>query len=168
MIPKPKKPEEDPKNYCPISLLCVPYKILERLIHIRVEPIIDPQLRKEQAGFQHWKFTVDQTIMLMLNIEDSFEAKKKAGAVCVDLTEDYNIVLHHGLTCRLQRFLPNKHMVRMILKLIQNRSFTLITGDSQRSRLRRLRNGVPYVSALAPFLFKIYIYDLPSTTCLCR
>ena len=30
-IPKPSKPVEDPKSYRPISLLCVPYKILERL-----------------------------------------------------------------------------------------------------------------------------------------
>ena len=33
-IPKPSKPVEDPKSYRPISLLCVPYKILERLITI--------------------------------------------------------------------------------------------------------------------------------------
>ena len=31
-IPKPAKPVGDPKSYRPISLLCVPYKILERLI----------------------------------------------------------------------------------------------------------------------------------------
>ena len=39
--PKPVKPVGDPKNYKPISLLCVPYKILERLIYARVEPLID-------------------------------------------------------------------------------------------------------------------------------
>ena len=50
-IPKPKKPEEDPKSYRSISLLCVSYNIFERLIHTRVEPIIDPQLPREQAGF---------------------------------------------------------------------------------------------------------------------
>ena len=48
-IPKPKNPEEDPKKYRPISLLCVPNKILERFIHTRVEPIIDPHLPREQA-----------------------------------------------------------------------------------------------------------------------
>ena len=32
-IPKPKKPVEDPKSYRSISLLCVTYKILKRLIH---------------------------------------------------------------------------------------------------------------------------------------
>ena len=50
-IPKPGKPVRDPKSYRPISLLYVPYKILERLIYARVEPLIDPLLPKEQAGF---------------------------------------------------------------------------------------------------------------------
>ena len=91
-IPKPKKPEEDPKSYCPISLLCVPYKILERLIHTCVEPIINPQLPREQAGFRHGRSTVDQTVLFKQNIKDSFEAKKKGGAVLVDLTAVYDSV----------------------------------------------------------------------------
>ena len=51
-IPKPGKPVGDPKSYRPISLLCVSYKILERLIYARVKPLIDPLLSKEQAGFR--------------------------------------------------------------------------------------------------------------------
>ena len=133
-ILKPKKLEEDPKSYCPISLLCVPHNILERLVHTHVEPIIDPQLSKEQAGFRHRRSTVDQTVLLTQNIEDSFEANKKAGAVFVDLTAAYDTLWHRGLTCKLLRLLPDKHMVRTILELIRNRSFTLITGDSKRSR----------------------------------
>jgi len=33
-IPKPNKPLGDPKTYRPISLLCVTFKILERLSHL--------------------------------------------------------------------------------------------------------------------------------------
>ena len=55
-------------------------------------------------------------------------------------------------------------MIRMIMELIRNRSFTLTTGDSKPSRLRRLRNGVPQGLVLAPLLFNIYTYDIPSIT----
>ena len=114
-IPKPKKPVEDPKSYRPISLLCVLYKILERLTHARVEPIVDPLFPREQAGFRQGRPTVDQTVWLTQNIEDSFEAKKKAGVVFVNLTAAYDTVWHRGLTCKLIRPLRDKHMLWTIM-----------------------------------------------------
>ena len=157
-IPKPTKP----KSHRPISLLCVPYKILERLIYARVEPLINPLLPKEQAGFRRGKSTVDQVVLLIQNIEDSFEIKKKAGAVIIDLTAAYDTVWHRGLTCKLLKLLPDKHMVKMPMELVRNRSFTLTTGDSKQSRLRRLKNGVLQGSVLASLLFNIYAYHLSS------
>ena len=53
-------------------------------------------------------------------------------------------------------------MVTMIMELVQNRSFTLTTGDNKQSRLHRLKNGVSQESVLAPFHFNIYMFDLPS------
>ena len=110
--------DRNPKSYQPISLLCVPYKILESLIYPRVEPLSDPLLPKEQAGFRRGKSTVDQVVLPTQNIEDSFEAKKKVGAVFIDLTAAYDIIWYHGLTCKLLRLLPDKHMVRMIIELV--------------------------------------------------
>ena len=53
-------------------------------------------------------------------------------------------------------------MVRMMMELVRNPSFTLATGDSKQSKLRRLKNGIPQGSVLAPLLFNINTYDLPS------
>ena len=50
----------------------------------------------------------------------------------------------------------------MIMELARNRSFTLTTSDSKQSRLCRLKNSVSQGLVLAPFLFNIYAYDLPS------
>ena len=105
---------------------------------------------------------MDQVTLLTQSIENAFEAKKKTGAVFIDLTAAYDTVWHRGLTCKLLRLLPDKHMVRMIMELICYRSFTLTTGDSKPSRLRRLRNGVPQGSVLAPsFLASIHMMSPP-------
>ena len=136
-IPKPKKPVKDPKSYLFISLLCVPYKILERLIHARVEPIVGPlflgsRMSSDTEG-QPW-------IRLLCPFKISrvcLRPRKKVGAVFFNLTAAYDTVWHRDLICRLLRLLPDKHMVRMIIEFVRNRSFTLTTRDSKQSRLRR-------------------------------
>ena len=163
-IPKLANTLEDPQSYRPISFLCVPYKIFERLIYNRVEPIVDSSLPNEQAGFRHEKSTTNQIILLTQNIEYSFEAIKKAGAVFVNLTAAYETVWHCGLTRKLLKLLPSKHMVQMIMELVRNKSFMLTAGDSKPSRLRRLKNSLPQESVLASFLFNISNYDLLSIT----
>ena len=116
-----------------IEWLCVDvdcYKIVNvykplptrlRTLDLPVFPsLMNPLLPKEQAGFRHGKSTVDQVVLLTQNIQDSFEAKKKAGVVFIDLTAAYDTVWHRGLTCKLLRLLPNKHMIRMIMELVRN------------------------------------------------
>ena len=111
------KPMGDPRSYQMISLFCVFYKILERLIYARIKPIIDLLLSREQGGFQREKSAMNQVILLTQNIDNSFQAKK-ASVVFVNLTVAYDIIWHHGLTCKLLRLLPDRHMVRMIMELV--------------------------------------------------
>ena len=112
-LPKRNKPKDDPKSYRSISLLCIPFKLLERMIHGRINPIIDPQLPHEQAGFRKGRLTVDQVTLLTQDIEDCFEAKGTAGAVLVDLTAAYDTVWHRGLILKLLQMLQDKHMVHL-------------------------------------------------------
>ena len=56
---KPNKLPGNPQSYQPISLLCIPFKILEH-IYAHVKSTIDSLLPREQAGFRHSRSTVDQ------------------------------------------------------------------------------------------------------------
>ena len=81
----------------------------------------------------------------------------------VDLTAAYDTLWHRGRTCKLLRLVPDRYMVRKIMKMVGSCSFTHTTGNGKRSRLRRFKNGVPQGVVLSPFFFNIYIYDLPTT-----
>ena len=100
-IPKFNKLTDDPKNYRPISLLCVPFKLLERLLLAQLEPIIDPHLPEEQAGFRRGKSTVHQIVNLAYDNGEAFENGHKADEILVDLTAEYDTVWHQGLTLKL-------------------------------------------------------------------
>ena len=148
--------------YRPISLLCVPFKILERLIYAPVKPIINPLLLREQAGFYRWRLTLDHVTLLNREIEDNFSAKKPA--LCLSISQQptilYDMALygmaqsymlygmalycrHRSLTCKLLRLLlPDRHIVTLIMELVCNRSFMPIMDGGKQSRLRRLENGV--------------------------
>ena len=86
-ILKPDKSVGDPKSYRPISLLCVPYKVLERLLLARLNPVVDAQLSNEQARFRQGCSTVQQIPKLTSDIEESFELGHKGGVVLVDLID---------------------------------------------------------------------------------
>jgi len=55
---------------------------------------------------------------LTQDIEDSFSAKKKAGAVFVDLTAAYDTIWNRGIICKLLRLLLDRHMVHMIMEMV--------------------------------------------------
>ena len=89
---KRNKSANEPKSYRPISLLCIPFKLFEKLIYNRIHHIIKKILPHEQAGFRHGKGTVDQVALMTNDIKHSFDEKKKVGAVFVDLTSAYDTV----------------------------------------------------------------------------
>ena len=54
-------------------------------------------------------------------------------------------------------------MVLLIVEHVRNRRFNFTTGAGMQRRLQRVKNGIPHGTALAPFLFNIYIYYVPVT-----
>ena len=133
-ILKLNKHQKDSKSYQLISLLCLPFKDhspsriipLQGSSSILSMPVstIDQLLHREQIGFKHGRSIVDQVTLLIQDIKESLLAKKKGGAVFVDLRAAYDAVWHCSLTCKFLHLLPDRHMVKVIMELVTNLSFT--------------------------------------------
>jgi len=164
-ILKPNKPASEPKSYRPISLLSHIYKLLERLILARINDIVEDKLPTTQAGFRKGKSTTDQVVRLIHDIETAFQKNNKFGTVFVDLTAAYDTVWHRGLYLKILKTIPDVKLVKFMMLLVQDRSFILETSTGECSRKRKLRNGVPQGSVLAPILFNIYVSDVPKGVC---
>ena len=167
--PKPNKPLNNAKSCHPISLLYVPFKILEHLIHSGIEPVIDSHyllsrpifivVGQQRTKWPCWPNTSRIALRPKREQVLYLSTLKLLTTPCGTVASP----------AKLLHLLPDKHMVQMIMELVLNCSFVLKT-DGQQSRLRRLKNGVPQGSVLALLLFNISTYNLPNTTarCLCR
>ena len=132
---KSNKSADNPDSNKPINLLCIPYKLFERLIYNRIKSVIKSVLPKEQAGFRPNHYTLDQVSLL----QPSFDKKLKTGVVLVDLSAAYDTICHCGLTLKLLKTILE--MVRTIIGMISQCHFYVHIGKSK-SRCRTLLNGV--------------------------
>ena len=104
-----QKPGKDPHvaaNYRPISLLSVCYKLLERIVLQRINPVVEDLLSVDQAGFRRGRCTSDQVTALTTFIENGFQKNLKTGTVSLDLTAAYDTIWHIGLLAKLSKCLP--------------------------------------------------------------
>jgi hypothetical protein len=91
-IIKSGKDATDPVQYRPISLLSVVYKLLERLILQRIQPLIEYVTPINQASFRQHRSCTEQLMALTTHIKAGFQHQLKTGAVFVDLTSAYDTV----------------------------------------------------------------------------
>jgi len=91
LLPKGKKPPDDPSSYRPLCMLDSEGKILERIVADRLEQYIDPQLSEFQFGFRGGRSTID-ALELVTNIaKEAISGKRWKGGskkYCLIVTLD--------------------------------------------------------------------------------
>jgi len=117
---------------------------------------------KEQAGFKPHRSCTDQVAALTTFIENGFQKNLKTTAVLVDLTAAYDTVWKTGLLTKLLELIPCLTLHKLLNEMLSNRTFTVHLRETH-SKSRKLNDGLPQGSVLAPILFNLYISDLPKT-----
>lgn len=154
--------KQDASNYRPISVLPVLGKIFEKILlkqlicHFNTKGL----LHKHQFGFTKGRSTLDAGVELIRHIFDAWEDSHDAIGVFCDLSKAFDCVDHKTLLLKLNHYGVNDRALDLLQSYLVGRVQTVQINE-ERSGGSVIEMGVPQGSILGPFLFLVYINDLP-------
>ena len=152
---------ENVSNYRPVSLLPLPGKLLEKIIHTQISNFFDTNefLSNKQAGFRKGFSTVSSIADLTDELFRQINEGNTSIAAFVDLSKAFDTVNHDILIKKLHKAGIRNSLLDWCVNYLSNRSQKTIANNSV-SSVKRISCGVPQGSVLGPLFFLVYINDL--------
>ena len=152
-----------PDNYCPISLLPVLSKVLEKVVYACMERHLNENdiLYCRQFGFCKRHSTVDAVANFVGDILNCFEGNQFVLAVFVDLRKAFDSMSHELLLKKLQCIGVEDTELEWLKNYLSCRKQCISIGKVL-SELSLLEVAVAQGSLLGVLLFQLFINDLPS------
>ncbi len=165
LVPIFKKGDRlDPGNYRGISIVSCINKLFSKLLNSRLTDFLDikQHMSRYQIGFARKKRTADHIFVLKCIIEEAKYNKQAIFSCFVDLKKAFDTVWREGLFYKLlHQYNISTKFVRILNNMYSDlHGFVKINGSQ--SQTIPLSIGLRQGCNLSPFLFNLYINDLPN------
>ena len=157
------------KNYRPISLLPLPGKILEKLIHQQLTNYLEQEslLTEDQHGFRKKHSTIHSIAQLSNYISKKMDAKLPTLVAYIDFRKAFDCVQHPVLLRKLTQVGLGKPVTDWVRSYLCSRQQRVYANDTY-SSFQTINQGVPQGSVLGPLFYIVYANDLVKTVKNCE
>ena len=152
---------EDVGNYRPVSLLPIPGKLLEKIVHKRITVFWEGNnfLSNDQGGFRKGYSTVSTIADLTDDLFNQINLGNTTLATFFDLRKAFDTVNVNILKMKLEKSGVRNLVLRWCANYLSNRSqCTCVNGKT--STLVPVTCGVPQGSVLGPLFFLVFVNDV--------
>ena len=151
----------DVSNYRPISLLPLPGKLLEKVVHTRISQFLENNdlLCHEQNGFRKNRSTTHSIVNLTNSILNAVNNQDTCLAIFIDFKKAFDTVNHKILLAKIEHLGIKGELLVWISNYLHNRAQRTFANNILSPTLP-VSCGVPQGSILGPLFFILYVNDV--------
>ena len=159
LLPKGDKPRHLLKNWRPITLLGIDYKILSGVFALRLKKVLPLLIEPEQKGFQKGKFIGENT-KLVYDIMNYLLEKKKPGLLLlVDFEKAFDSLERSLVLACLKKYNFGESFLKWV-STIYNKCSSTVTNNGWFSERFSVERGCRQGDPLSPYLFILAVEPL--------